>query len=60
MSGSHKGMQNLNELVRLRNQNNMCISDLIRILVCDMYDNMSRGKFNSFKEVRGRRHTHKS
>ena len=60
MSGSHKGMQNLNELVRLRNQNNMCISDLLRILVCDMYDNMSQGKFNSFKEVRGRRHTHRS
>ena len=60
MSGSHKGMQNLNELVRLRNQNNMCISDLLRILVCDMYDNMSQGKSNSFKEVRGRRHTHRS
>ena len=60
MSGSHKGMQNLNELVRLRNQNNMCISDLLRILVCDMYDNMSQGKLNSFKEVRGRRHTHRS
>ena len=25
MSGSHKGMQNLNELVRLRNQNNRYI-----------------------------------
>ena len=54
MSGSHKGMQNLNELVRLRNQNNLCISDLLRILVCDMYDNMSQGKFNSFIELRGR------
>ena len=60
MSGSHKGVQNLKELVRLRNQNNMRISDLLRILVCVMYDNMSQGKFNSFKEVRGRRHTHRS
>ena len=54
MSGSDKEMQNLNELVRLRNQNNMCISDLLRILVCDMYDNMNQEKFNSFIEVRGR------
>ena len=54
MSGSHKGVQNLNELVRLRNQNNMCISDLLRILVCDMYDIISQGKFNSFIKVRGR------
>ena len=60
MSGSHKGVQNLNELVRLRNQNNMCISDLLGILLCDMYDNMSQGKFNSFIEVRGRRHTYRS
>ena len=54
MGGSHKGVQNLNELMRLRNQNNMCISDLLRILVCDMYDNISQGKFNSFIEFRGR------
>ena len=54
MSGSHKGVQNVNELVRLRNQSNMCISDLLRILVCDMYDNISQGKFNSFIEVTGR------
>ena len=60
MSGSHKGVQNVNELVRLRNQNNVCISDLLRILVCDMYDNMSQEKFNSFIEVRGRCHTHRS
>ena len=52
MSGSHKGVQNVNELVR--NQSNRCISDLLRILVCDMYDNISQGKFNSFIEVRGR------
>ena len=39
MSGSHKGVQNLNELMRLRNQSNMCISDLLRILACNMYDN---------------------
>ena len=54
MSGSHKGVQNLNELMRLRNQSNMCISDLLRILACNMYDNMSQEKFNSFIEVRGR------
>ena len=41
MSGSHEGVQNLNELVRLRNQNNMCISGLLRILVCDKYDNIN-------------------
>ena len=51
MGGSHKGVQNLNELMRLRNQNNILY---VRILVCDMYDNISQGKFNSFIEVRGR------